>query len=69
MRPPHGDANAFNARLLDRINGYRRVFLSSTRIRGQFVLRLCVLHFRTHGREMQMAVEDIRRAIRELTEA
>jgi aromatic-L-amino-acid decarboxylase len=67
VRPPSGDANAFNARLLDRINGYRRVFLSSTRIRGQFVLRMCILHFRTHGAQIQNAIEDIRRAINEET--
>ncbi len=65
FRPPREeDANAFNRRLLQRINSYRRVYLSSTTLRERFVLRICVLSFRTHGREVAMAIEDIRRALR-----
>ena len=63
--PASGDADAANARILQRVNGYRRVFISSTRITGRIVLRFCVLSFRTHAREMAMAVEDVRRAVRE----
>jgi aromatic-L-amino-acid/L-tryptophan decarboxylase len=58
------DVDGFNRRLLQRINGYRRVYLSSTTLGGKYVLRVCVLAFRTHGREVAMAVEDIRRAVR-----
>jgi aromatic-L-amino-acid decarboxylase len=64
--PRRGDAEAFNMALLRRVNARRRVFLSSTRLRGQFVLRICVLSFRTHGRAVEMAVEDLRAAAREL---
>jgi aromatic-L-amino-acid decarboxylase len=64
--PRRGDADAFNAALLQRVNARRRVFLSSTRLRGQFVLRICVLSFRTHGRSVEMAVEDLRAAAQEL---
>jgi aromatic-L-amino-acid decarboxylase len=64
--PPHGDADTFNRRLLQRVHEYRRVYLSSTVMEGAFVLRFCILSFRTHGREVEMAVEDVRRAAREL---
>jgi len=64
--PPRGDANDFNRRLLQRVNSYRRVYISSTTLAGAFVLRFCILSFRTHGREVAMAVEDVRRAAREL---
>jgi aromatic-L-amino-acid/L-tryptophan decarboxylase len=65
-RPARGDADAFNAALLQRVNARRRVFLSSTRLEGKYVLRICVLSFRTHGREVAMAVEDLRAAAQEL---
>ncbi len=58
------DADERGQRILNAVNGYRRVFLSSTTLQGRFVLRLCVLSFRTHGREVAMAVEDLRRAAR-----
>jgi aromatic-L-amino-acid decarboxylase len=56
-RPPRGDANAFGAELLRRVNARRRVFLSSTLLRGRFVLRICVLSFRTHQDRVDEAVE------------
>ena len=65
FRPRLGDADAFNARLLKRVNAARRVYLSSTALNGQFVLRICVLSFRTHGRQVATAVEEISRAARE----
>jgi len=64
FRPLRGDADDWNGRLLRRVNARRRVYLSSTTLRGQYVLRICVLSFRTHGREVAMAVEDIREAAR-----
>jgi aromatic-L-amino-acid decarboxylase len=65
--PQRGDADAFNAALLRRVNDMRRVHLSSTRLGGRFVLRICVLSFRTHGDRMAMALSDLRRAARELS--
>jgi aromatic-L-amino-acid decarboxylase len=65
-RPRRGDPDEFNARLLQRINARKRVYISSTRLRGQYVLRFCVLSFRTHTREIQMAVEDAIESAREL---
>lgn len=64
--PPRGDANAFNAALLRRVNDRARVHLSSTLLDGKFVLRICVLSFRTHGDRMVIALSDLRQAAREL---
>ncbi|MPZ61325.1 MAG: aminotransferase class V-fold PLP-dependent enzyme [Propionibacteriales bacterium] len=50
--------------LLDRINATRRVFLSSTRIDGRYLLRLCVLGHRTHADRVREAVEIVRAAAR-----
>ncbi len=65
-RPARGDVNDFNRRLIQRVNDKRRVFLTSTLLQGEFVLRICVLSFRTHGRHVQAAVEDIVTAAAEL---
>lgn len=46
--PDRGDADAFNERLVEAIRADGKVFISSTLIDGKFVLRLAVLHFRTH---------------------
>ena len=64
------DASASDARnraLLLAINARKRVFLSGTLLRERFVLRLCVLSFRTHRGHMEAAIEDIREAVAELT--
>lgn len=56
-RPPRGDADAFTAELMRRVNARRRVFLSSTSVGGRAVIRLCVLSFRSHHDRVQEAVE------------
>ena len=38
------------------MNDKKRVFLSSTRLRGRYALRLCVLSFRTHAERVEDAV-------------
>jgi len=60
VRPKAGsarDANAFGAELVRRVNARRRVFLSSTTIDGAYVVRLCVLSFRTHQGRVDEAVD------------
>ena len=42
------------------------LFISSTMLQGRFVLRFCVVSFRTHEEQMAHAVEDVRSAAREL---
>lgn len=46
--PDRGDVNLYNKRLIEAVQSDGRVFISSTLIDGNFVLRLAVLHFRTH---------------------
>ncbi len=65
-QPPAGDPEAFNRALLERINGSKRVFLSSTIVEGRFVLRACILSFRTHRDRIEEAAAIIRDAAREL---
>ena len=48
--------------LQQRVNSRGRVFLSSTRIDGRYVIRLCVLSFRTHLDRVGDAVEAIKEA-------
>jgi glutamate/tyrosine decarboxylase-like PLP-dependent enzyme len=47
-RPGNGDPDAFNRRLLQRLQEEGRVFLSGTRIDGADWLRCAILSFRTH---------------------
>jgi len=51
--------------ILARINGRKRVMVTSTVIGGRYVIRICVVSFRTHAERMEMAIEDIRAAIAE----
>jgi aromatic-L-amino-acid decarboxylase len=60
------DLNALNLELIARINARKRVMLTGTTIDGSFVIRICVVSFRTHRERMEMCMEDIRTAVREL---
>ena len=64
--PASGDADAFNRRLLERINASQRVFLSSTRLNGDFWLRACIVSHRTHRDRVDEAIEIITDAARAL---
>lgn len=58
-----GDGQAGDARneeLLRRVNARKRVFLSSTRMGGRYVLRICVVSFRTHADRIKDAVDALR---------
>jgi len=64
-----GDAaaiDAHNAALLAAINRRQRVFMTPTVAGGRYVLRICVLSFRTHRDRIEAGLEDIRAAIAEL---
>lgn len=61
-----GCINELNAELLSRVNGEKRVFLSSTRINGENILRICVLSFRSHRDRIDDAVEALVRNARGL---
>lgn len=46
--PGHGDADAFNERLMQKLVGEGRVMLSGTRVDGRYLLRCAIVSFRTH---------------------
>jgi aromatic-L-amino-acid decarboxylase len=60
-----GDADA-NRRLLDRINGSKRVFLSSTLVHGEYTIRACLVSHRTHRDRIEECVEVARDAVEEV---
>jgi len=60
------ELNRLNRRLLERVNAHQRVFLTSTMLGDRFALRICVLSFRTHRELIEMALEDIEAARREV---
>jgi len=62
-------SDAQNHLLLERINAERRVQLTGTIIGGRFVIRLCVLSFRTHLDRVLECLQSIRAAVASLTEA
>ena len=59
--------DALNRRLLDAINARQRVYLTGTVAHGRFLLRICVLSFRTHADRMVTAIQDIRAAVTEMS--
>lgn len=56
-----GADEAVQRRLLERINGTRRVLLSSTRLQGRFYLRIAILSFRTHEDRIRELLEIVSR--------
>lgn len=64
--PRRGNIDDFNQRLIQRVLMDGRVFITSTRVNGNFVLRLAVLGFRTHLDEIEEAIEILKRTAREL---
>jgi aromatic-L-amino-acid decarboxylase len=60
------DDDAANRRLLEAINGSKRVFLSSTVIHGRFTIRACILSHRTHRDRIEECVDIVRKAAAEL---
>jgi aromatic-L-amino-acid decarboxylase len=66
LRGTAEDADRLGPELLRRVNARRRVFLSSTRMDGRYVLRLCVLSFRTHEDRVREAVDALREEARTL---
>ena len=55
-----GDLDALNQRLLARLNATGRIFLTGTRLRGRYVLRLALGHLTTTERDVAAAWQLIR---------
>jgi aromatic-L-amino-acid decarboxylase len=60
---PRSDSDADALRLLERVNGSGRMWLSSAPVRGRTFLRMCVLSHRTRADRLQEAAQIIRDAL------
>lgn len=60
------ELDTLNRRLLEAINARQRVFLTGTVVDSGFVLRICVLGFRTHKEHLEMAIRDVEASIEEV---
>lgn len=65
-RPASGDINEFNKHLMEAVHQDGRVFITSTRIDGEFTLRLAVLNFRTHRATVDYLLQLLRQKAHEL---
>jgi aromatic-L-amino-acid decarboxylase len=54
-------------RLLDLINGSKRVVLSSTVVGERFTIRACILSHRTHRDRVEECTQIVRRAVADVT--
>ena len=61
-----GDLDAFNQQVMLALQRAGGSYLSNARIDGKFALRGCVLNYRTTSRDMEILLEDVRRAARSL---
>lgn len=61
--PEAFDVNAFNEKLVEYVQRDGRVFLTSTTIDGVFWIRLAVLSFRTHLREIELCLEILKNGV------
>lgn len=64
--PKKGNVDLFNRQLQEKIIKSKKLFLSSTLLNGEFVIRVCILSFRTHQSEVEEAFEIIKTAAQEL---
>lgn len=55
--------NHLNREFLGRINARNRVHLTGTMLGDRFVLRICVVSFRTHQDRMEQCLQDIKAAL------
>jgi aromatic-L-amino-acid decarboxylase len=58
--PKKGDKDVFNRKLLKAIVESKRLYLSSTLLDGEFVIRICILGFRTHKPDVERAYDLIK---------
>ncbi|GAA2891334.1 pyridoxal phosphate-dependent decarboxylase family protein [Nonomuraea rubra] len=64
--PERGDADAFNAELLRRVTARGRALLSSTRIGGRYMIRVCVVSHRTHRDRVEEVLDHLHETCAEL---
>jgi len=61
-----GDLNVLNERLMAALQRGGSTYLSNAEIEGKFALRGCVLNYRPTRRDMEIVLEDVRRAYQNL---
>lgn len=61
------EEDAYNRRLMAKVNERQRVLLTGVVVRGRFLIRICVLSFRTHRDRIDAAIEDLRSGLEELS--
>jgi aromatic-L-amino-acid/L-tryptophan decarboxylase len=65
-RPPAGSGGAdddrLNRQLLELVQREGDVFLTGTELAGRFVLRACIVNFRTAEKDLEALIEAVRRA-------
>lgn len=66
--PKRGDPDEFNQHLMEAIQEDGRIFVSSTRVDGAFVLRAAIVCFRTHLDDVDKALDVLDRKARQLAE-
>jgi aromatic-L-amino-acid decarboxylase len=59
------EEDAYNRRLCAKVNEKQRVLLTGAVVKGRFLIRMCVLSFRTHEERMAAAIEDVRASLGE----
>ena len=64
--PAEGDANEFNAKLIQYVQQDGRVFLSSTTIDGVYWLRIAILAFRTHLKTVDLCLQVLNEGVKKL---
>jgi aromatic-L-amino-acid/L-tryptophan decarboxylase len=68
-KPPgveEGEAlDIYNRKVLARVNARQRVFMTGFTARGRFLVRMCILSFRTHADRVEAALEDIEASLNE----
>ena len=60
------EIDALSRRLCAKVNEKQRVFLTGAVVQGRFLIRICVLSFRTHQDRMEAAIEDVRASLAQL---
>jgi aromatic-L-amino-acid/L-tryptophan decarboxylase len=60
------EMDARTRRLVAAVNEKQRVLLTGAVVRGRFVIRMCVLSFRTHRDRIEAAIDDVRASLAEL---
>ncbi|MFT5451507.1 MAG: aromatic-L-amino-acid decarboxylase [Enterobacterales bacterium] len=58
------ELNDINQKIITLVNNKGRVNISGTKIDGYFVLRSCILSFRTHESQVTMLLEDLTEAVK-----